>query len=70
VAIEDGSYLEKVKAQYEDYPYPARDPEEEKGVLYSSKAASLDALNYYCFEGKRDLSKKQTRKHLFIINCK
>jgi ubiquinone/menaquinone biosynthesis C-methylase UbiE len=57
VAIKKGSYLEEVREQYEDYPYPARDPEAEKGVIYSANSSSLDCINHYCFEGKRDLSK-------------
>lgn len=55
--MKEGSYLKSVRAQYEDYPYPERNPEAEKGLVYSSKSNSLDCLNYYCFEGKRDLSK-------------
>ncbi len=57
MAIEQKTYLKEVRNQYENYPYPARDPNEEKGVIYSSKASSLDCLNYYCFEGKKDFSK-------------
>ena len=54
--MKDDSYLKSVREQYEDYPYPARDPESEKGFLYASSANSLDCLNYNCFEGKRDLT--------------
>jgi 2-polyprenyl-3-methyl-5-hydroxy-6-metoxy-1,4-benzoquinol methylase len=52
-----GSYLQEVRNQYENYPYPARDPEDEKGMIVSSKSSSLDCLNYFCFEGGRDFSK-------------
>ncbi len=55
--MEKGSYLENVRNQYENYPYPARDPEDEKGLVFSSKSSSLDAINFFCFEGKRDFSK-------------
>lgn len=55
--MKKGTYLEEVRQQYENYPYPARDPANEKNQLYVSKSCSLDCLNYYAFEGKRDFSK-------------
>ena len=55
--MKKGSYLEKVRKQYENYPYPAREPNDEKAVLYSSKSSSLDCLNFYCFNGERDFTK-------------
>lgn len=55
--MKKGSYLEEVRNQYENYPYPERDPEDEKGMLISSKSSSLDCLNYFCFGGERDFSK-------------
>lgn len=54
--MEKKSYLHEVKKQYEDYPYPERIPEAEKGVLLSSKAASLDCINHYCFAGNKELT--------------
>ena len=42
--MKKGSYLENVRIQYENYPYPSRDPEAEKGLLLTSKSASLDCL--------------------------
>jgi 2-polyprenyl-3-methyl-5-hydroxy-6-metoxy-1,4-benzoquinol methylase len=55
--MKKGSYLQEVRNQYENYPYPARDPEDEKGMIVSSRSSSLDCLNYYCFDGGRDFSK-------------
>lgn len=55
--MKKGSYLEKVRNQYENYPYPAREPEEEKTRIISSKSSSLDCLNYFCFKGGRDFTK-------------
>ena len=55
--MKKGSYLEKVRNQYEGYPYPAREPNDEKAMLYSSKSSSLDCLNFYCFNGERDFTK-------------
>ncbi|WP_197473052.1 hypothetical protein, partial [Oleiphilus sp. HI0123] len=54
--MKEGTYLEEVRQQYENYPYPARDPANEKTDLYVSKPCSLDCLNYYAFEGKRDFT--------------
>lgn len=47
----DSNYLEEVRRQYEEYPYPERNPEVEKGTLLSTKSSSLDCINHYCFEG-------------------
>ncbi|MFT7185603.1 MAG: 2-polyprenyl-3-methyl-5-hydroxy-6-metoxy-1,4-benzoquinol methylase [Pseudohongiellaceae bacterium] len=55
--MKDGTYLNEVRNQYENYPYPARDPLTEKKHLHLSKSCSLDCLNYYGFEGKKDFSK-------------
>jgi 2-polyprenyl-3-methyl-5-hydroxy-6-metoxy-1,4-benzoquinol methylase len=46
------NYLKKVKEQYEDYPYPPRDPEQEKKYLSCTNMDFLDMINFYCFEGK------------------
>ncbi len=50
-------YIEEVRNQYEDYPYPPRDPEGEKKYLLASSSESLDLVNHYCFGGKRDVRK-------------
>lgn len=57
MTIKDGSYLKKVREQYESYPYPHRDPESEKNRLIFSFCSSLDSINYHCFGGGRDFSK-------------
>ncbi|MBT5845932.1 MAG: class I SAM-dependent methyltransferase [Verrucomicrobiales bacterium] len=46
------NYLEEVRAQYENYPYPMRNPNDEKKRLVIVNGDSLDQLNYYCYEGK------------------
>jgi SAM-dependent methyltransferase len=46
------NYLASVRAQYEDYPYPKRDPEEEKNRLIDPFSDPLELVNYYCFEGR------------------
>lgn len=52
--MKNKNYLTQVRNQYENYPYPARNPLEEKRQLYISKSGSLDCLNYYCFAGAKD----------------
>ncbi len=48
------NYLKKVRDQYEDLPYPHRDPRTEfKRICYTT-CDSLDRLNHYCFGAKRD----------------
>ncbi len=56
--MKDGNFLAKVKEQYEDYPYPERDPAAEKGYLCSARATSLDSINHYCFEGNKQFDEK------------
>ena len=46
-----------VRGQYETLPFPARDPEGERYVLYLSPADTLAKVNQYCFGGARDFSK-------------
>jgi ubiquinone/menaquinone biosynthesis C-methylase UbiE len=46
-----------VKSQYEDFPYPPRDPEDEKTRLITGSPSELDEINYYLFGGQRDFSK-------------
>jgi len=54
--MKNNNYLTDVRNQYEDYPYPARNPEAEKATLYVAKSTSLDCINHYCFGGARDFS--------------
>ena len=46
-----------VRGQYETLPFPARDPEGERYVLYLSPADTLAKVNQYCFGGARDFAK-------------
>jgi len=52
-----GNYLTKVREQYENYPYPWRDPEDEKKRLVWTQLDALSKINHYCFRGKRDFRK-------------
>ena len=46
----------KVKDQYEDYPYPYRDPKDEKKRLITGSPGQLVEINHYLFAGKRDFA--------------
>lgn len=46
-----------VKDQYEDFPYPPRNPEDEKSRLITGSPSHLSELNHYIFAGARDFSK-------------
>ena len=43
-----------VRGQYEDFPYPERDPADERKRLVRTALSSLDVINYYCYRGRRD----------------
>ena len=47
----------EVKAQYENYPYPKRDPEHEKVRLINTPSNQLDRINHYCFSGNSTFDK-------------
>lgn len=46
-----------VRQQYENLPFPSRDPEGERYVLRVSLPDILGKINQYCFGGERDFSK-------------
>src|SRR5882672_11467022 len=47
-----GSYLKQVREQYETYPYPDRNPEDEKRRLLYTWQDNLAQINHYCYQGK------------------
>jgi len=47
----------KVRDQYENYPYPARDPRDEAKRLITGSPSNLPEINHYLFRGRRDFSK-------------
>lgn len=52
----DGSARDRaVEAQYEAYPYPARDPRDEARRLVLGSPSDLRELNHYVFGGRLDL---------------
>lgn len=55
-ATEQMNCLGQVKNQYENYPYPFRDPEDEKKTIFLSNFCYLAKINHYCFKGKQNFS--------------
>ena len=46
-----------VRKQYENLPFPPRDPEAERYILRVTPPDILGKINQYCFSGNRDFSK-------------
>lgn len=51
-------YLKDVREQYENYPYPYREPSDEKKRLIRSYEDNLQLINHYGFNGDIPISKK------------
>lgn len=51
---QDGNYLPDVREQYEQYPYPERNPLDERKRLIVSHLTRIDSVNHYCFNGRQD----------------
>lgn len=49
---------QKVRAQYEDLPYPHRDPKDEILRITLATMECPDQLNHLCFNGEKDFTKK------------
>jgi 2-polyprenyl-3-methyl-5-hydroxy-6-metoxy-1,4-benzoquinol methylase len=47
------NYLESVREQYERYPYPLRNPEDERQRLLTTWNDHLAQINHYCFGGRQ-----------------
>lgn len=48
------NYLPSVRSQYEEFPYPERDPRDEEKRLIASYLSRLDSVNHGCFKGRQD----------------
>ncbi len=46
-----------LRLQYEAYPYPPRDPADEKTRLITGSPSHIAEINHYLFGGRRDFSK-------------
>jgi len=47
------NYAPHVRAQYEDFPFPLRDPRDEARGLIVTEQDSLGKLNHFCFAGRQ-----------------
>ena len=45
---------DRVSPQYQKFPYPLRDPEDERRLIYATPLDDLGALNFYCYRDRRD----------------
>ncbi len=52
--MQQSHYLTTVREQYENYPYPFRDPADEKKRFLRTVLQPLSKINHYCFRGKQD----------------
>jgi hypothetical protein len=59
-ATKPQEFSAEVRGQYEDYPYPSRDPEKEGTFFACCEPQSLMALSHSAWGGKRDLRKVTT----------
>lgn len=55
---EQNNYLKNVREQYENFPYPQRNPSDEKKRLISYENQSIELINHYCFNGSMNLYPK------------
>ena len=51
---ETGTGLGEVRAQYEAYPYPERDPEDERKRLVTGSPSHVLEVDHFVFQGARD----------------
>lgn len=51
-------HIPQVRSQYEDLPYPPRDPAEENSRLITTWIDDLPMINHYCFAGRQTFSKR------------
>ena len=51
--MENENYIKEVRNQYESYPYPPRDPNDEKKELLFVPLDILNNINYHCFRARK-----------------
>lgn len=61
------NYLKSVSEQYEKYPYPKRDPEEEKTRILATALDDLKIINHYGFNGKIPIFKKNKGQQFRVL---
>lgn len=50
--------VKNVRAQYESYPYPPRDPQDEKEILFLTVGDNLDEINHICYGGRKEYNEE------------
>lgn len=50
------NYIPEVRKQYEEFPYPHRNPEDERKQFIITYLSRLDNVNHQCFAGKQDFA--------------
>jgi hypothetical protein len=50
------NYIPEVREQYEEFPYPERDPEDERKQFIAPYLSRLDAINHHCFKGMQNFN--------------
>lgn len=65
--MQSKQYLKEVKEQYENYPYPQRDPKEETDRLVMMGSNNLNIINHYCFKGMMPLYPKNSEYTFRIL---
>jgi len=53
----DNNYLKNVRTQYEELPYPERDPQDEKKRIRMTIYDGIDRINHICHGGRKDFTK-------------
>jgi len=56
--MEPSNYHKDVREQYEAFPYPPRNPADEKVRLENSWHDFLELINFYCFRGRNTFSQE------------
>lgn len=54
--MDSSNVISSVRQQYEELPYPPRNPEDEKKRILRTIGDSLGELNHCCFQGRKDFN--------------
>jgi len=49
-------FLDGVRGQYENFPYPPRDSADERKRLVETQGGFLDVVNFYCYGGMENFA--------------
>ncbi len=59
--MKSNNYTKSVREQYESYPFPPRDPEEELTTIKITDIDFIGKISHYCFNGKLNPEKQKLR---------